>query len=208
MNSATHISRPIIIRLLSFAKPYWGNVALALVCVFGSSAFVLAMPWLLKWGIDTGLTGGDKRLLWLIALGVIGSAALRGLFGYWQQFLAEWIAQRIAYDIRNAIYNHLQKLSFAYHDKAQTGQIMSRATQDVEGVRLFVSMGVLRLVYVAVLLVGTLIAVMLTGWQLALLSSASLPVTALLSIRFTMQLRPLWLKIQDQQGRMGMVLQE
>jgi ATP-binding cassette subfamily B protein len=206
--SPTHISRSVILRLFSFARPYLGQVLLALVCVFGSSAFVLAMPWLLKWGVNTGLGGHDRRLLWVIAGCVIASAALRGLFGYLQQFLAEWIAQRVAYDIRNAIYNHLQKLSFAYHDKAQTGQIMSRATQDVEGVRLFVSMGVLRLVYVAVLLVGTLIAMMWTNWQLALISWAFLPVTAYLSIRVTMQLRPLWLKIQDQQGRLGMVLQE
>jgi ATP-binding cassette subfamily B protein len=218
MNSATHISRPIIIRLLSFAKPYWGHVLLALVCVVGSSAFVLAMPWLLRWGIDTGLglhrvdgrfvADGDKRLLAIIAIAVVASAALRGLFGYLQQFVAEWIAQRIAYDIRNAIYNHLQKLSFAYHDKAQTGQIMSRATQDVEGVRLFVSMGVIRLIYVLILLVGTLIMMLWTNWQLAFISWAFLPVTAFFSIRFTMQLRPLWLKIQDQQGRMGTVLQE
>jgi len=218
MNSATHISRPIIIRLLSFAKPYWGYVFLALLCVVGSSAFVLAMPPLLGWGINTALgydsargdfvADGNKGLLVLIAVAVIGSAALRGLFGYFQQFLAEWIAQRIAYDIRNAIYNHLQKLSFAYHDKAQTGQIMSRATQDVEGVRLFVSMGVIRLLYIAILLVGTLILMVWKNWQLALISWAFLPVTAYLSIRFTMQLRPLWLKIQDQQGRLGMVLQE
>ena len=218
MNSATHISRPIIIRLLSFAKPYWGHVALALVCVVGSSAFVLAMPQLLQWGIDTGLglhkvggklvVDGDKKVLLIIALAVVASSALRGLFGYVQQFLAEWIAQRIAYDIRNAIYDHLQKLSFAYHDKAQTGQIMSRATQDVEGVRLFVSMGVIRLIYVLILLVGTLIMMVWTNWELALISWAFLPVTAYFSIRFTMQLRPLWLKIQDQQGRLGTVLQE
>ena len=219
MHSATHISRPIIIRLLSFAKPYWGNVFVALLCVVGSSAFVLAMPPLLGWGINTALGydsasgdivpgDGDKQLLLIIAIAVIGSAALRGLFGYWQQFLAEWIAQRIAYDIRNAIYNHLQNLSFAYHDKAQTGQIMSRATQDVEGVRLFVSMGVIRLVYIAILLAGTLILMVWMDWQLALISWAFVPVTAYLSIRFTMQLRPLWLKIQDQQGRLGMVLQE
>ncbi len=198
-------------RLLSFAKPYRGHVILALMCVIGSSVFALAMAPLLGWGINTALPdegSGNKQLLVVIALAVVASAAFRGIFGYLQQFLAEWIAQRIAYDIRNAIYNHLQKLSFAYHDKAQTGQIMSRATQDVEGVRLFVSMGVIRLVYIAILLVGTLVLMVWVNWQLALISWAFVPVTAYLSIRVTMQLRPLWLKIQDQQGRLGMVLQE
>jgi len=208
MNTVTRKPRPVVIRLLSFVKPYTGHVLLALLCVLGSSAFVLTMPSLLRWGIDAGLTGGNRKLLWLIAAGVVGTAIGRGAFAYGQQYLAEWIAQRVAYDIRNNIYNHLQKLSFAYHDKAQTGQIMSRATQDVEGVRLWVSMGVIRLVYIVILLAGTLIIMVVTNWQLAFISWAFLPATAFLSIRFTTQLRPIWLKIQDQQGRLGMVLQE
>jgi ATP-binding cassette subfamily B protein len=201
-------STPVILRLSSFARPYWPQILLALLCVVGSSAFVLTMPQLLQWAIDTGLSHRDKSLLALIAGLIIATAVGRGLFAYGQQFTAEWIAQRIAYDIRNSIYNHLQSLSFAYHDKAQTGQIMSRATQDVEGVRLFVSMGVIRLVYIAILLVGTLVSMLWTNWLLALISWAFLPVTAFLSIRVTTQLRPLWLKVQDQQGRLGMVLQE
>ncbi len=208
----------ILLRLTKFSFPYWRNILLALVCVAGSSAFVLTMPQLLQWAIDTGLNvktvnghltaDGDKRLLIIISLAIVATAIGRGLFAYGQQYLAEWIAQRVAYDIRNSIYNHLQRLSFAYHDKAQTGQIMSRATQDVEGVRLFVSMGVIRLVYVAILLVATLVLMVWTNWLLAVISWAFLPITAYLSIRVTMQLRPIWLRVQDLQGRMGMVLQE
>ena len=211
-------SKPVVLRLISFAVPYWRNVILALVCVGGSTAFVVLMPLLLEWAIDSGLdvhtvndrlvAEGDKRILVYIALAIVASAAARGAFAYGQQFLAEWIAQRVAYDIRNNIYNHLQRLSFAYHDKAQTGQIMSRATQDVEGVRLFISMGVVRLVYVAGLLIATLLLMITRNWQLALVSWAFLPLTAFLSIRVTMQMRPLWLKVQDLQGRMGTVLQE
>jgi ABC-type multidrug transport system fused ATPase/permease subunit len=198
----------VLLRLFLFAKPYWRQILLALVFVVGSSAFVLTLPVLLRWAINTGLSHHDKRLLVIIGLAVVGTALGRGLFAYGQQFMAEWIAQRIAYDIRNKIYNHLQSLSFAYHDKAQTGQIMSRATQDVEGVRLFVSMGVIRLVYIAILLVGTVIMMAWTNWLLALISWVFLPVTAFLSIRATTQLRPIWLRVQDLQGRMGMVLQE
>ncbi len=201
-------SRSVIIRLFSFARPYWRQIGFALLCVVGSSAFVLTLPWLLRWAIDTGLSHHDKRLLVIIALAIVATALGRGLFAYGQQFMAEWIAQRVAYDIRNKIYNHLQNLSFAYHDKAQTGQIMSRATQDVEGVRLFVSMGVIRLVYIVILLIGTVIMMAWTNWLLALISWAFLPVTAYLSIRMTTRLRPLWLQVQDQQGRLGMVLQE
>ncbi len=228
--------RNVLLRLMRFCFPYWKQILAALVCVAGSSAFVVMIPVLLRWAVNTGLNlenvppqvafswthagliakvipshyvvHGDKHLLFIIALAIVGTAIGRGLFAYGQQFLAEWIAQRVAYDVRNKIYNHLQGLSFAYHDKAQTGQIMSRATQDVEGVRLFVSMGVVRLVYVAALLVATLTLMVTTSWMLALITWAFIPVTAYLSIRFTMRLRPIWLRVQDLQGRMGTVLQE
>ncbi|MGH7623624.1 MAG: ABC transporter ATP-binding protein, partial [Gemmatimonadaceae bacterium] len=106
------------------------------------------------------------------------------------------------------IYDHLQRLSFAYHDKAQTGQVMQRATQDVEGIRMFVNMGVIRLVYVAALLVAALVLMFITNWQLALLSAIFFPPTAFFAIKMTSTLRPIWLEVQNLQGRIGVVLQE
>ena len=79
-------------------------------------------------------------------------ALARGLAAFGQQFLGEFIGQNVAYDIRNNIYNNLQRLSYAYHDKVQTGQIMSRVTQEVEGIRMFFSMGLLRTVNILLVL--------------------------------------------------------
>ena len=207
-------SAPILVRLLSFALPYWRTIVLAWACVAGASGFVLLMPRVLRWAIDTGLaitdgvpTGDKQTLIWL-GLAIVGTAVGRGVFAYGQTFWAEWISQRVAYDIRNAIYNHLQRLSFAYHDKAQTGQIMSRATQDVEGVRMFISMGVLRLLYVVILLVAVLVLMVTTNWKLALIAWVFLPIVAARSIQMTMSLRPIWLEVQELQGRLGTVLQE
>jgi ATP-binding cassette subfamily B protein len=186
------------------------------------TAFQLIGPWLVEYAIDRGIhvtrengaaaalaiTHGNLRTL-LIAAGLItAAAAARGIFQFWQSYTSEWVSQRIAYDIRNDIYNHLQRMSFAYHDKAQTGQIMQRATQDVEGVRMFVNLGFIRLMYVAVLLVATLILMMVTDWKLALLSWLFIPPTALIAIRMTSQLRPIWMQVQNLQGELGVVLQE
>src|SRR4030067_551519 len=152
----------VLIRLLTFLRPYKRRVALAWLCVCGASLFVLVTPQLVRWAIDTGLkvrvegvqgagsTGvalGSTRTLVIAALAIVAAAAGRGIFAYGQTYLAEWVSQRVAYDLRNAIYDHLQRLSYAYHDRAQTGQIMSRAPEDVEGVRLYISMGVLRAHY-------------------------------------------------------------
>ncbi len=212
-------SAPIILRLLSFALPYWRTVLLAWLCVVGASAFVVLMPLLIGWAIDNGLnitTGddgvdvalGNKRLIIILGLLIAGTAVGRGIFAYGQTYLGEWISQRVAYDIRNDIYNHLQQLSFAYHDKAQTGQLMSRATQDVEGVRMFISMGVLRLLYLIVLLVAVMVLMVTTNWKLALVAWIFLPIVAARSIQVSMRLRPIWMEVQNLQGRLGAVLQE
>ena len=85
---------------------------------------------------------------------------------------------------------------------------MQRATQDVEGIRMFVNMGVIRLVYVAALLVAALVLMFITNWQLALLSAVFIPPTAFFAIMMTTTLRPIWLEVQNLQGRIGVVLQE
>src|SRR3989304_7837595 len=99
----------VLLRLFLFARPYWRQILLALVFVVSSSAFVLPLPVLLRWAVNTGLSHHDKRLLVIIGLAVVGTAMGRGLFAYGQQFMAEGVAQRIAYGIRDKIYNHLHR---------------------------------------------------------------------------------------------------
>jgi ATP-binding cassette subfamily B protein len=213
----------VLIRLLSFLRPYKRRVILAWLCVCGASLFVLVSPQLVAWAIDTGLkvriegvdgaakTGvalGSTHTLVIAALAIVGAAAARGVFAYGQTYLAEWISQRVAYDLRNAIYDHLQRLSYAYHDRAQTGQIMSRATQDVEGVRMYISMGVLRLLYIVILLAAVLSLMLYANWRLALVSWVFLPPIAWRSVVMTTRLRPIWLRVQDGLARLGTVMQE
>ncbi len=213
-----HRRVPVPIRLLSYARPYKWRVFVACVSLAGLTAFQLIGPKLVGYAIDTGINvtkdgdvsiaHGSLRTLLIAAGFITAAAAARGIFQFWQTYTGEWVSQRIAYDIRNDIYNHLQRMSFAYHDKAQTGQIMQRATQDVEGVRMFVSLGFIRLMYVVVLLIATLILMVTTDWQLALLSWLFIPPTAAIAIRMTSQLRPIWMQVQNLQGELGVVLQE
>jgi len=208
-------SIPTPIRLLKYALPYKRRIALTWLAVGGLTTFQLLGPILVRYAIDTGLKvdenlkpHGSMRTLMIAAGLITAAAAFRGIFQFSQTYLAEWLSQHVAYDIRNDIYDHLQRLSFAYHDKAQTGQIMQRATQDVEGIRMFVNMGVIRLVYVAALLVAALVLMFVTNWQLALLSGVFIPPTAYFAVRMTSTLRPIWIEVQNLQGRVGVVLQE
>ena len=203
------------LRLTARAFRYPGLIVLTTLCVFGATAMVIAMPELVGFAIDVGfdiggdgVARGDMGTLAIAATFLILAAVFRGFFTYGQQYLGEKVSQAVAYDFRNDIYDHLQRLSYAYHDNAQIGQIMSRATQDVEGVRFFVSMGLIRLVYILVL-VGVSAALMLaTNVKVALVGLAFMPIVAVQASIITLQLRPVWLEVQDLQGQMSTVLQE
>ena len=107
---------------------------------------------------------------------IIIFAALRGIFSFLQAYWGEKNSQAVAYDIRNELYAKIQSLSFSYHDKNQTGQLMIRATDDVEKVRLFIGQGLLQLVGAVILLTGTIIILFSTNTTLAWTAMPILPV--------------------------------
>jgi len=151
---------------------------------------------------------GETDTLMTAALAILGIAVLRGFFTYWMQFTGEWLSQHVAFDLRNRIYEKLQRQSYAYHDKQQTGQLMSRATQDVEATRMFIQLGALRLLDI-VLRITVAAALMLTSNVLLTLVAWSLmPIVAWQSIRVQLLSRKMWVGVQEQLGRLTSVLQE
>ena len=207
-----------LIRVLGLLRPYKARVAAAALCVLATAAFVIVAPQLIRWAIDFGLNVtevghrqialGSARTLAIAAVAIVVVAALRGASSFGQTYLGEWISQRVAFDLRNLIYDRLQRLSYAYHDRQQTGQLMSRATQDVEAVRWYINMGVLRFAYIVLVLVVALALMLVSNWKLALVSWAFLPLIAWRSIVMIARLRPMWMRVQDGLGRMTIVLQE
>ena len=105
---------------------------------------------------------------------IVGFAALRALFAFGQQYNAERVSQNVAFDFRNELFAKIQRLSFSYHDRNQTGQLMIRATDDVEKVRLFIGQGLVMALQAIVLLVGTLIVLWFTNQSLTLVVLPSL----------------------------------
>jgi ATP-binding cassette subfamily B protein len=206
------------IRLLGFLRPYKSRAFLLLLCLIASSAAVIAMPQLIRWAIDYGLAiekqgdkyvaTGEKQYLAIAAAAIIGAAVIRGIFSYGYQYLGEALSQTVAYDIRNRIYDRLQRLSYAYHDQQQTGELMSRATQDVEAVRWFIAMGVMRGIYVVLVMVPIMTIMFITDWKLALVVWAFIPAIAWRSTVMAITLRPIWTSIQEGMARMATVMQE
>ncbi len=210
-----------LLRLKPYLRQYRGQLTLAFVTVLLSGAFVMISPLLVRYAINFGLdpqrdpvtdklTGikGDQALLIFGALGIVVFAIGRGLAQFGQQYLGESIGQKLAYDIRNRIYENLQRLSYAYHDTVQTGQIMSRVTQDVEGIRMFIAMGFIRLAYIGLILLISVIGMFIISWELAAVSVVTIPIMAIASFMMARRVRPLWLQIQQNQAEMTQVAEE
>jgi len=205
-----------ILRLIRFLNKYWYWVILAYICLFATIGFSLGIPYLVKRAIDEGISldletgqiSGDQQFLLYAGIAIIGASILRGVFAFGQTYLQEFIGQKIAYDIRNLLYDRIQRLSYAFHDRAQTGQLMSRATQDVEAVRMFVSMGALRLVYILVLVIAICVLLFSMNWTLAIITLSCIPPLTYWAFRFGRRLRPIWTDIQEGIARLGIHLQE
>jgi ATP-binding cassette subfamily B protein len=156
----------------------------------------------------TLIVTGNMKLLVFYGVGIIILSLLRGLFSFGQTYFAEYAGQKVAYDLRNGLYDRIQRLSFAFHDKSQTGQLMSRATQDVEAVRFFLSMIVVRLINLVLTFIVISVILLRMNWSLTLISFACLPFIAFLAIRFGIMMLPIWTSIQQRMASINTNLQE
>ena len=152
--------------------------------------------------------GEIESLLLGTAITVLIVALLRGTTGFAQMFLGETLSQRVSNRLRMLYFDKLQLLSFSFHDRVHTGQLMSRGLSDIEGVRMFVQTGLVQIVRVLVVLVAAGVFMAMIDWQLAVLSLSFVPFMAYRSARLRLQLRVTWLKIQDALGDLTTTMQE
>ncbi len=157
--------------------------------------------------LEADVANAPQTLITAI-IAIIIFAALRGLFAFLQAYWAEKNSQAVAYDLRNDLYAKIQRLSFSYHDKNQTGQLMIRATDDVEKVRLFIGQGLLQLVGAIILLTGTLIILFSTNVKLAFTALPILPIAFVLFMVFGGLSQPLFMKVQQKLSVLNTILQE
>ena len=195
-------------RLLTFAGKYWTKLLLALLIMFAATALSLVQPKVIEYSFNLGYVDQMWHLLPWLALILVAATALRGFFNYLNRIIMEWVSQRTIYDLRNSIYRHLHSLSFSYFDSAQTGQLMSRATADVEILRRFLSFGLLNLISSAMTLVLILIILLTMDVQLTLISLATIPPLLFVLYKFSRDIRPRYRLIQQQLAELTNVLQE
>ena len=203
-----------LIRMLGWLRPYWATALIAGLSMLFVNIAQLATPPLIGWIIDQ-LEGWARdpanatiNNLLIGATAILGLAIFRGMFTFLQNYLGEKVSQGMAYDIRNVIFGKLQNLSFSYHDRAQTGQLMTRVTSDVEQVRIFMGLGLLQAATAVIMIFGSLIILLSMNWRLALTTMAVVPVMAVFMLRFLKIIRPMFGELQARLGKLNTILQE
>ena len=198
----------IFARIIHLLRPYRASSVATSLCLLLSTGFALIVPWLLAWVVDTGVQRGHVGDLLLAAGAVLLTSALRGLFAYGQGYLSQRVSQLVAYDLRKQLYDHMQTLSFSFHDASETGQLMSRLTADIEAVRNSLPLGFLRVVIVVVTFGSVAVILALLDWQLALIILLCVPVLVALATSVARRLRPLWTGVQNETGSLSTIMQE
>ena len=185
-------------RVYKYLKPYgWYTFGtyLSLVVVM---VLNIAIPQFIRLIIDTDISGQQPRMLLWSVLALVGLAVIKGALNYFQGVWSEKASQNVAYDIRNAIQKKLTLLSFSFHDQSETGELLSRAIQDVERLRFLTGRATIRILEGVLLLVMTAVVLLTMNLHLGLLSLAAIPLLVYWALHFGTRLRPLSLQVQKQ----------
>jgi ATP-binding cassette subfamily B protein len=198
----------IYLRMMALLRPHWFISICTVVCIVFNAAFALIIPSLLQWVVDVGVHTGRFTDLLLVAAAILGISMLRGLAAYGQGYYAQALSSEVAYDLRNRLCDHLQRLSFSFHDDSETGQLMSCASADVEAVRNFIPYGLFRAVTAIVIFGAVAVLLFQLDMYLALVTLISVPIILAISVLVMRRLRPIWLRVQDGVGELSTVMQE
>ncbi len=207
----------VLWRITRLMLRYRLRVALAVAATIAAAVFQLMIPRFLGQAVDNalGLLGSGavvgevaREALFEAAMLLLGASILRGVFTLMHNYGGEAIGHLIAYDLRLLFYKKLQSLSFSFHDKMHTGELITRGMLDLEGVRMFVNTGLLRLVLLVNLIGAGGYLLLSTDLLLGALSFSFVPFVAWRSSVARLRLRALWLALQVRMGRLGQIMDE
>lgn len=200
--------RTALIRSLRFMRAYIAVAVAAVVAVLLAGVADLVAPQILRLVIDRGIRGGDMRQITAYCATLVGVAALGGLATFLQGYWSARASHGAAFDMRDAVFGKLQALSFSYHDRARTGELITRVTSDVDIVRDFVGGGLVQAISAALLLLGAITLLVSMNWRLALVALAAIPATVVVLLVFVRNLGPMFRRFQERLGALNTVLQE
>ncbi len=196
------------IRVISYLRKYWFLELPVILCLLAVTALNIVVPLLIRIIIDDVIIRMEYQLLLYLALAILSIAALRGALAFAQRYTTEYVAQKVVYDVRNQIYEALQRQSFTFYDTMPTGQLMSRVTSDVDLMRGFLAWGFPQIISIMAMFVGVFAITLSMSWRLTLLALSTAPILFLITYRFAKKIRPIFTERQQRLGVINAVLQE
>ncbi|WP_251092355.1 ABC transporter ATP-binding protein [Streptomyces sp. Caat 7-52] len=195
-------------RILRLFRPYRGRLAVVGLLVGASSLVSVATPFLLKETLDVAIPQGRTGLLSLLALGMILSAVLAGVFGVLQTLISTTVGQRVMHDLRTAVYGRLQRMSLAFFTRTRTGEVQSRIANDIGGMQATVTSTATSLVSNATSVIATIVAMIALDWRLTIVSLLLLPVFVWISRRVGNERKKITTQRQKQMATMAATVTE
>ncbi len=197
-----------LFRLGTFLRPYRVQVIFSLVLLLGLTAIEMIFPAIIQQVIDVGLKAGHTNFLIEAAGLVVGLALLKTGGNFIQRYITETTANRVGYDMRNKLYDHIQNLPFSFHDHTQSGQLISRVIEDVRAIQNFAGSGVIELLRVILLLIGIITILFLKNPLLAAISLAPMIPLVLVTSVLGQRMGHLFLEVDNALGEISSRIQE
>ena len=202
------ITWPLLKRVASYARPYVGRSALLLGVILCGTGLGLITPLLFRQLIDHAIPQADVRSLDLIALALLAIPLTNGVLTVVQNFLNTGIGAGVIYDLRVALYTHLQKMSLRFYTQNKTGELMSRMNNDVMGAQTAISSTLVDIVTNLFTVVATLLVMLALDWRLTLLGLVVVPLFAFIARRLGKKLRQIARRQMEESARMNALMQE
>jgi ABC-type multidrug transport system fused ATPase/permease subunit len=195
-------------RLLGFLSPYKISLVVSTVLAVASQGAQIALVWVTAHAIDDAITPRDAGKLWVFVWAIIGLGALRAVLMAARRLISGKQALAVEMDMRQGLYAHLVRLSFGFYDRHQTGQLMSRATVDLQGVRFFLGYGLIFFFQNILTVVSVTVVLFFFEWKLALIVLAITPVLVVLAYRYSHVAHPTLRDVQQKLADVATVAEE
>ena len=200
--------RATFARLLSFLRPYKISLVVSTILAVASQGVQIALVWVTAHAIDDAITPRDAGKLWTFVWAIVGLGALRAILMAARRLLSGKQALAVEMDLRQGLYAHLVRLSFGFYDRNQTGQLMSRATVDLQGVRFFLGYGLIFFFQNALTVLSVTVVLFFFEWKLALITLAITPVLVVLAYRYSHVTHPTLRDVQQKLADVATVAEE
>src|SRR5215216_7080387 len=197
-----------LLRIRVFLKPYFWQIMATLFVLLILTGLSLIVPRIIRSVIDDGLVRGQRLYLVRSAFLLLGLGLLSALLNLGNRYWSEWIAARVGYDLRNRMYDHIQYLPFAYHDHAQSGQLISRCIEDVRSIERFAGGAVADLIRFVLLAVGIITIMITDNSRLAVISLLPIIPLTLMTSTFGTKIGKLFFAVDNAVGDVSNHLQE